>query len=203
MNWQENVVLQRSKGPEKSSGEPQGDSKILRYIKTLTNHQKKAKQQRMDQYMQQVKRPRPVERDIKSWKSSQDLSTTGRLHPHETQSKESSMQFVKNPPKRSYEEKQSYRQQKKPKRAPSKQQVDVVGSLDRFRLNGTWAQDKRQTRENECSGTLHSSTGSKTTQQLQTQTSTYQAQTRTVNPVLDKFTSGLNQRGIEKLPVEV
>ncbi|KAG1693725.1 hypothetical protein DVH05_023126 [Phytophthora capsici] len=37
------------------------DSSILRYIKTLTSHQTKAKQQRMDRYMQKAKRGRPDE----------------------------------------------------------------------------------------------------------------------------------------------
>ncbi|CAI5744409.1 unnamed protein product [Peronospora destructor] len=60
MSWQQKARSAITFGQDKrlSDGEKDKtteDSSILRYIKTLTNHQKNAKQQRMDRYLQQVK----------------------------------------------------------------------------------------------------------------------------------------------------
>ncbi|KAE9021345.1 hypothetical protein PF004_g2444 [Phytophthora fragariae] len=47
--------------------------------------------------------------------------------------------------KRQYEGAQSRQQRKKVKETPTNQQNTGIGSLDRFRLHGTWSQDKTQT----------------------------------------------------------
>lgn len=146
-----------------------GDSSILRYIKTLTSHQTNAKQQRMDRYLRQVKHPQPADKRVAI--GPKPLPTTGNKHQPVAKSLVSQLQknslpkVLQHEPKarsdrgkaagrkskghprakRQYEGAQSHRQRKKVKETPTSQQNTGIGSLDRFRLNGTWSQDKTQT----------------------------------------------------------
>ncbi|ETO67351.1 hypothetical protein F442_15565 [Phytophthora nicotianae P10297] len=169
MSWQQNAVKQRTFGTprcleERDSGSPSGDSRILRYIKTLTSHQTNAKQQRMDQYLQKVKHTHPTE-DVKGLKPLRYSTTTNERQnasaptfrapvtsmwkeaiPREQQKLLESNKSSYRRPKRSCDGDQGNRQMKKAKRASTKQQVAAVDALDRFRLKSTPLQIKSQTR---------------------------------------------------------
>ncbi|EGZ05923.1 hypothetical protein PHYSODRAFT_307610 [Phytophthora sojae] len=187
MNWQQNVALQHPVGATErreerlyaAPNDSSGDSNILRYIKTLTSHQTNAKQQRMDRYLRQVKRPQPAEQSsttgqktlpapgYKPQAAAKPLVSTAAPTPR-LQEKNGPRESAK-PPKREPKARNgrnsqgkaaggrgkgrsrakrqsdgapSGRQRKKVKKKPICQQSTAVGSLDRFRLNGTWSQDK-------------------------------------------------------------
>ncbi|GMF61596.1 unnamed protein product [Phytophthora fragariaefolia] len=180
MSWQQNVVLQRPVGASHrqearsyaDGNINSGDSSILRYIKTLTSHQTNAKQQRMDQYLRQVKHPPPAEGRIAEALKPQQ--TTGNRCPDASVSVLTPLHGPMDPfvlhsepkarcdqsskgkvygrrsrgpsrAKRQSEGVQCRRQRKKAKAVLVHEPSSLIESLDRFRLNGIWSQANQQT----------------------------------------------------------
>ncbi|KAK1944598.1 hypothetical protein P3T76_004510 [Phytophthora citrophthora] len=139
----------------------EGDSSILRYIKTLTSHQTNAKQQRMDRYMQKNKRS-----------SIKNVMPTGLSHQNVLKPKETMTLSKGNIPKQNakldnsksiapsalkeheketgprkrlqskhpYEEDQF--RDKKRKKTKREKQVTTINSFDRFRFSKTSSPSK-------------------------------------------------------------
>ncbi|KAF4047051.1 hypothetical protein GN244_ATG00576 [Phytophthora infestans] len=186
MSWQQNIAVQRavqapSRQEERGAVSPSGDSRILRYIKTLTNHQTNAKQQRMDQYLQKVKHTQQTEeRDLYHPRSL--MATNAKEHQDELktsiptlrtsqwedkkpreQNRLSNRYSVAQSDRRTQENPRTNhrRRYKRPyegnqgsgqlKKSKTIHQTMAISALDRFRFNSTWLQNNSQTSTKELS----------------------------------------------------
>ncbi|CAI5710437.1 unnamed protein product [Hyaloperonospora brassicae] len=160
MMRQQSAVPQNASDP--SYDNTKGDSSILRYIKKLTTHQTKAKQQRMDRYLQHVKRALPAE-DFPCTVSKpvRLVPATGQQRSQQSDGASALPRFEKaqqqnsgcsrkqaaafprpihsqSQPKRLRKRNsEGNRQQNRRKRARGKRQTTTSGPLDRFRWNDT------------------------------------------------------------------
>ncbi|CAH0489894.1 unnamed protein product [Peronospora farinosa] len=223
MSWQQETVSEitfdhneRPLGPEKDKTAE--DSSILRYIKTLTNHQMNAKQQRMDRYLQQVKHVQSAEDfSVRLSKSPQYPLVTRNQHQQlqkrsKTKVKSKRNDRVRNDQqhvaaatnhscsrsKRPNDNNHEDRQTKKPKKSNQQtKQTTIIGSLERFRLHGAWSQKAAGNHCEDGSKMPPDVTGNKPVQSVQIQDLTRMPQT--LSSKFSTMRTDLDRRSVQEL----